>query len=196
MKAFVRGLAALALAGAALAGNVAAQDQATLDTPREKASYMVGLDVARSLAPAGPDLDVAAFERAVRHAFEGGEPLIAEDKVQPLAEVLMTRIAARDGKPPADGKLPEIDREQVGYLVGADVGRQLSPLKAEIELPVMMQGFRTALSGGTPLIDAEEANATGAPSWTAPSSTAPTAADSLPNSAWTRSSRAGPRAWA
>ena len=109
MKAFVRGLAALALAGAALAGNVAAQDQATLDTPREKASYMVGLDVARSLAPAGPDLDVAAFERAVRHAFEGGEPLIAEDKVQPLAEVLMTRIAARDGKPPADGKLPEID---------------------------------------------------------------------------------------
>ena len=159
MKAFVRGLAALALAGAALAGNVAAQDQATLDTPREKASYMVGLDVARSLAPAGPDLDVAAFERAVRHAFEGGEPLIAEDKVQPLAEVLMTRIAARDGKPPADGKLPEIDREQVGYLVGADVGRQLSPLKAEIELPVMMQGFRTALSGGTPLIDAEEASA-------------------------------------
>ena len=103
MKAFVRGLAALALAGAALAGNVAAQDQATLDTPREKASYMVGLDVARSLAPAGPDLDVAAFERAVRHAFEGGEPLIAEDKVQPLAEVLMTRIAARDGKPPAGG---------------------------------------------------------------------------------------------
>jgi len=158
MKAFVRGLAALALAGALLAGPVAAQDPAALDTPREKASYMVGLDVARSIGPAGPDLDLAAFERAVSNAFEGGEPLIAEAQVQPLAEALMARIAARGGQP-AQGALPEIDREQVGYLIGADVGRQLSPLKSEIELAVFMRGLRTALAGEPSLIGVEEANA-------------------------------------
>jgi FKBP-type peptidyl-prolyl cis-trans isomerase FkpA len=159
MKAFARGLAALMVGACALAGGAAAQDKASLDTDRDKASYMVGLDVGRSIGPAGPDLDLAAFERAVANAFAGKDPLIAEDRVQPLAQALMVRIAARNGQPPADGKLPEIDREQVGYLVGADVGRQLAPLKEELALPVLMQGLRTALSGGTPLLDEEQANA-------------------------------------
>ncbi|HEY0310146.1 MAG TPA: FKBP-type peptidyl-prolyl cis-trans isomerase [Luteimonas sp.] len=159
MKAFARGLAALMVGACALAGGAAAQDKASLDTDRDKASYMVGLDVGRSIGPAGPDLDLAAFERAVANAFAGKDPLIAEDRVQPLAQALMVRIAARNGQPPADGKLPEIDREQVGYLVGADVGRQLSPLKHELELSVLMQGLRTSLSGGTPLLATEEANA-------------------------------------
>lgn len=159
MKAFARGLAALMVGACALAGGAAAQDKASLDTDRDKASYMVGLDVGRSIGPAGPDLDLAAFERAVANAFAGKDPLIAEDRVQPLAQALMVRIAARNGQPPAVGKLPEIDREQVGYLVGADVGRQLSPLKHELELSVLMQGLRTSLSGGTPLLATEEANA-------------------------------------
>ena len=159
MKAFARGLAALMVGACALAGGAAAQDKASLETDRDKASYMVGLDVGRSIGPAGPDLDLAAFERAVANAFAGKEPLIAEDRVQPLAQALMVRIAARNGQPPADGKLPEIDREQVGYLVGADVGRQLAPLKEELALPVLMQGLRTALAGGTPLLDEEQANA-------------------------------------
>lgn len=159
MKAFARGLAALMVGACALAGGAVAQDKASLETDRDKASYMVGLDVGRSIGPAGPDLDLAAFERAVANAFAGKDPLIAEDRVQPLAQALMVRIAARNGQPPADGKLPEIDREQVGYLVGADVGRQLSPLKHELELSVLMQGLRTSLSGGTPLLATEEANA-------------------------------------
>lgn len=157
MKAFARGLAALVLAAVPLAA--LAQDKASLDNDREKASYMVGLDVARSIAPAGPDMDVAAFERAVRHALDGGEPLIDEAAVQPLAQALMTRIAARNGKPPADGALPQIDRAKVGYLVGADVGRQLVGIKDEIDVPLMLQAVRTRLSGGTPLLGEEEANA-------------------------------------
>ena len=159
MKAFARGLAALMVGATVLAGSALAQDKASLDTDREKASYMVGLDVGRSIAPAGPDMDLAAFERAIANAFAGKEPLVAEAQVQALAQALMVRIAARDGKPPADGKLPDIDRVQVGYLVGADVGRQLSPLKDELEIPVLMQGLRTTLSGGTPLLGMEEANA-------------------------------------
>ncbi len=159
MKAFARGLAALMVGATVLAGSALAQDKTSLDTDREKASYMVGLDVGRSIAPAGPDMDLAAFERAIANAFAGKEPLVAEAQVQALAQALMVRIAARDGKPPADGKLPDIDRVQVGYLVGADVGRQLSPLKDELEIPVLMQGLRTTLSGGTPLLGMEEANA-------------------------------------
>ena len=159
MKAFVRGAAALLVAATAVLGSAAAQDQATLDTDRERASYMIGLDVGRSIAAVGPDMDLAAFERAVRNALGGGDALITEAQTQPLAQALMTRIAARDGKPPADGKLPPIDRQQVGYLVGADVGRQLAPLAAEVEVPLMVQAVRTVLAGGKPLLDEAQADA-------------------------------------
>ena len=159
MKAFVHGMAVLLVAASAVLGTAAAQDKATLDTARDKESYMVGLDVGRSIGPAGPDMDLAAFERAVANALEGGKPLIPENQVQPLAQALMTRIAARSGKPPADGKVPDIDRAQVGYLIGADVGRQLAPLQSELSLPVLVQAVRTVVGGGTPLLDEAEASA-------------------------------------
>ena len=93
MKAFVHGMAVLLVAASAVLGTAAAQDKATLDTARDKESYMVGLDVGRSIGPAGPDMDLAAFERAVANALAGGKPLIPENQVQPLAQALMTRIA-------------------------------------------------------------------------------------------------------
>jgi FKBP-type peptidyl-prolyl cis-trans isomerase FkpA len=159
MKAFVHGMAVLLVAASAVLGTAAAQDKATLDTARDKESYMVGLDVGRSIGPAGPDMDLAAFERAVANALAGGKPLIPENQVQPLAQALMTRIAARSGKLPADGKVPDIDRAQVGYLIGADVGRQLAPLQSELSLPVLVQAVRTVVGGGTPLLDEAEASA-------------------------------------
>lgn len=132
---------------------------AQLSDERARASYMVGMDVAGSIAPVGPDLDLAAFERAIRHAFSGGEPLLAEAEVQPLARALMQRIAVRAGQAPAGNTLPEVDRQKVGLLVGSDVGRSLAPIQQELELPILLQAVRTVLSGGTPLLDETEAAA-------------------------------------
>ena len=56
-----------------------------LTTEREKASYMVGHDIAHSIAPVAPDLDIAAFERAISNAFDGGKPLLAETRPRPSA---------------------------------------------------------------------------------------------------------------
>src|SRR3546814_10038060 len=67
MKPLLRGAAALLIAIASLpAANVLAQDKQVLASERDKDSYMIGMDVAKSLAPAAEDLDLAAFERAVR----------------------------------------------------------------------------------------------------------------------------------
>jgi FKBP-type peptidyl-prolyl cis-trans isomerase FkpA len=132
---------------------------AQLGDERARASYMVGMDVAGSIAPVGPDLDLAAFERAIRHAFSGGEPLLAEAEVQPLARALMQRIAVRAGQAPAGTTLPEVDRAKVGLLVGSDVGRSLAPIQQELELPVLLQAVRTMLAGDTPLLGEAEAAA-------------------------------------
>ena len=164
MKAFARGIAVLltimvALCGTAVAAPaVAAKDKTVLTTETKKASYMVGVDVARSIAPVGPDLDVAAFERAIQNAFDGGKPLLTEAEAKPVAEALMKRIASRTGQPPADGKLHEVAKDKVGYLVGSDVGRSLVAIKDELDLPVLMQALRTTLAKGTPLLAEAELN--------------------------------------
>src|SRR5699024_8938957 len=105
-----------------------------LTTDRAKVSYMVGHDIARSITPAAPDMDLAAFERAISNAFNGQPPLIAEGEVQQVGQALMMRIASRAGKAPADATIPEVDKQKVAYLVGADVGRNLAPIKGELDL--------------------------------------------------------------
>jgi len=164
MKSLLRGVAALSIALAALpASNVAtAQDKQVLSSEREKSSYMVGMDVAKSLVPAADDLDLASFERAVRNGLDGGEPLIEEKDAIATGQALMQRVAARSGRPvagtPPGTQPPAVDKNKVGLLLGADIGRSLAPLKDEVDLPVVMQALRTALAGGKTLLSDAEAD--------------------------------------
>lgn len=137
-----------------------AQDKPPVMTEREKVSYMVGADVGRSIAQVRPDLDLAAFERAVKNAFAGGKPLLSDDESQAVSRALMQRIGERSGKTlpgVAPGtKAPPVDKAKVGFLVGADVGRSLQPIQAELDLPVLMQAFKTLIAGGKPVLSEAE----------------------------------------
>ncbi|WP_332687255.1 FKBP-type peptidyl-prolyl cis-trans isomerase [Devosia sp.] len=156
MKFSLRGLAVLLTTAVALLGAASAQDKTVLTTERDKASYMVGTDIAQSIAPVAPDLDLVAFERAIKNAFAGGKPLLAEDEAKATGQALMARIGARSGNPPPDGKVPDVAKDKVGYLVGSDVGRSLAAIKDELELPVLLQALRTSFEKGKPLLtDAE-----------------------------------------
>lgn len=162
MKALLRGAAAFAVGLAVVAG-AQAQDKGALSSERDKVSYMVGLDVARSLEAIKDDIDMAAFERAVQNGMQGGEPLLQEAEAREVGQALMQVVAARRGQPvpgQAPGATPPEPpaKDKVGYLVGADVGRSLAPIKDELDLAVTMQALRTALAGGTPLLDEAEAN--------------------------------------
>ncbi|MGI8561448.1 MAG: FKBP-type peptidyl-prolyl cis-trans isomerase N-terminal domain-containing protein [Luteimonas sp.] len=164
MKSLLRGLAALSmLAVLSPVPAALAQDRAALSGERDKVSYMVGMDVAGSIAPAGPDLDLAAFERAVRNAFDGGKPLLTEAEAQSVGPALMQRIALRNGQPvpgmaPGAGP-PPVAKDKVGFLVGADVGRSLAPIREEIDLPVFLRGLADVLQQREPLLAEAEANA-------------------------------------
>jgi len=161
MKGFVRGVAALVLMVAALGAQ--AQEKKVLNTDRDKVSYMIGMDVGSSLSPIGSQIDMAAFERAVRNAFEGGKPLIDDAAAKKTHEALMARLSSQNGQPPGSvSKLPEVSKTDVALLVGADVGRSLKPVKDEIDLPTMMQAVRTTFAKGTLLLTDEEARAIGA----------------------------------
>lgn len=161
MSVGVRGLAAWMMAAALLlTGWVQAQDKPTLTTDREKVSYMIGADVGRSISAVGPDLDFAAFERAIRNAFAGGKPLLSDEEARTVGTALMQRIGERAGKPVpglAPGtKPPAVAKDKVGQMVGTDVGRSLAPIQDEIDMPVFLQAVRTLMASAKPLMtDAE-----------------------------------------
>ncbi|MEZ0470222.1 FKBP-type peptidyl-prolyl cis-trans isomerase N-terminal domain-containing protein [Luteimonas salinilitoris] len=163
MKNAMRGAFALCLLVTWLTAATANAQQPRLENEREKVSYMVGMDVGQSLVPVGPDMDYAALERAVRNAFEGGEPLLDATEMQEVGQALMQRVAARGGQSlpgmPPGAAPPEVDSSKVGLLVGADVGRSLLPIRDEIELPVMLQALRTRIEGGELLLAEAEAEA-------------------------------------
>ena len=161
MSVRFRGLAAwMAAATLLLAAWAQAQDTAVPKTDREKASYMIGADVGRSISAVGPDLDISALERAIKNAFAGGKPLLSDEESRTVGSALMQRIGERTGKPVsgvAPGtKPPTVAKDKVGYMVGTDVGRSLMPIKDEIDLPVFLQAIRTLVVSGKPLMtDAE-----------------------------------------
>jgi FKBP-type peptidyl-prolyl cis-trans isomerase FkpA len=120
---------------------------------------MVGSDIGHSIAPVGPDLDLAAFEKAVRNAFAGGKPLLTPVEAKSTAQTLMVRIGARNGRPAPDGKIPELAKDKVGLLVGTDVGRSLAQIQDEIDMAVFLQAVRTTLANGKALLSEDELNA-------------------------------------
>lgn len=156
MAAWMAAATLLVAAWAQAAQGSAGQDARAPATDREKVSYMIGADVGRSISPAGPDIDLAAFERAVKNAFAGGKPLLTDEESRVVGSALMQRIGERTGKSTpgvAPGtKPPAVAKDKVGYMVGTDVGRSLAPIKEEIDLPVFLQAMRTLLASGKPLM--------------------------------------------
>jgi len=149
-------LCALAL-GLVLHTNSTAQDKSILSTDRERVSYMVGMDVAESLAAVSADIDLAAFARALDNALAGQPPLISEADAAALAPALNQRAAARNGgRIPgmAPGSVPpEVDPVQVGLMLGASVGQQFGNLAGEVELPILIQAIGRVFANETPLLD-------------------------------------------
>lgn len=163
MNKAMRGAAVLCLVVAcAVAVPVGAQVQ-SLESEQARISYMVGMDVGQSIEPVGEDVDYAALERAIRNAFDGGEPLLSEQETAGTAQALMQRVALRGGQTPPGmppgAPPPEVDRAKVGLMVGADIGRSLQPIKDELDLAVVLQGLRTRIEGGQLLLDATQADA-------------------------------------
>lgn len=75
----------------------AAEPVATLDTERQRVSYMVGLDVARDLEPIKDELDVAVVNQAIRRALAGDKPLLDEAAITATRQSFTRHLRDRRG---------------------------------------------------------------------------------------------------
>lgn len=139
-------LGLILIAGALMTTSAFAADK-TLKNEREKFSYMVGMDVGKSIAPAAADLDPAALEKAIRNALAGNKPLVSGAAATRASEVMKARVASRKrGK--NVGALPkDVSKQTISYLVGHAVGTPLTEMKADFDLAPLMQGALDRMSG-------------------------------------------------
>lgn len=157
LRSMRHSLAVIALLGMAGVGPVgAAQAQVrSLDTERAQESYLVGMDVGRSLQAVAPHMDLAVFEATLSSVIAGGDAPLDAAAAQATGEALMRSLSANPSGAASSVAAPA--RDKVGQLLGADIGRSLRPLNAEIDLPVTLQAMRTVLTSGSALLTDEQA---------------------------------------
>ena len=147
------------------AAPAAAKEKSALTSEKDKVSYAIGMDIARSFEPIADFVDTAAMQRAIENAFKGGQPLLGDEQAQATDAALRVAIATRNGQQVpgmAPGSAPPaVNKQNVGLMLGDRmVGPSLLRIKDEIELPVLVQGLQAALSKGPTLLTAQEAAAT------------------------------------
>ena len=81
---FVLGLLLVGL----LAVKVPAGSAAELTTPKDKTSYAIGIDMARSIERMGLDLNPDALLQGARDAFSGGKLLLSDEEFRQIMEAL------------------------------------------------------------------------------------------------------------
>jgi FKBP-type peptidyl-prolyl cis-trans isomerase FkpA len=147
------------------AAPAASKETSLLTTDRQKVSYAIGLDVARSFEPISQDIDLAALQRAIENAFKGGKPLLSDEQTQATDTALRTALAVRNGQQvpgmAPGSQPPSVSKQDVGLMLGdRAVGPSLARIQEDIDLSVLMQAVRTVFDKGTPAMSQQEAAAT------------------------------------
>lgn len=66
-----------------------------LATEKQQASYMIGLDIAKTLETVKDDIDLATINKAMKTALEGGKPLMDEAQTAQVREAFAAKIQAK-----------------------------------------------------------------------------------------------------
>jgi len=81
-----------------LATNVCADEAPALKTQKEKLSYSIGVDVAKSLAKMGMDLDLDVFIKGLKDGFSGKKTLMTDDEMHATMSVFQNDLMKKQSQ--------------------------------------------------------------------------------------------------
>lgn len=90
---------------------------AGLETEKKQVSYMIGLDMAKSLAPIKDDLDVEVIAEAMATAFAGETPKLTEEQSLQVQEAFTAKLQAKQAAEQAE-KAAKGKEEGAAFLAG------------------------------------------------------------------------------
>jgi len=81
-----------------LPGTIYAQDTPTLNSPKEKLSYALGMDLGNQLRRQSVELDPDIFYRALKDALSGGKTLLTEAEARAAIGALQNEIRQKQAE--------------------------------------------------------------------------------------------------
>jgi len=88
-------LVVVVLSGVLLASQLSAEQTPTLKNPKEKISYIIGMDIGRNLKTQSADIDADILARGIKDAFLGGKPLLTEQEVSETMAAFQKELIAK-----------------------------------------------------------------------------------------------------
>src|ERR1019366_4952178 len=85
-------------APAAETGQAAAaksQNDVTLKTPKDKASYVIGMNIGKNLQKDSVDVDPDILLQGIKDALAGGKSLLTDDEAKAALSALQTDVSKR-----------------------------------------------------------------------------------------------------
>jgi FKBP-type peptidyl-prolyl cis-trans isomerase FklB len=77
---------------------VLAEEKPALKTPKEKSSYVIGVDVGRTLQKAGVEIDADLLARGIRDALAGGKLLMNEQEIQETMTAFQAEMTVKQAR--------------------------------------------------------------------------------------------------
>src|SRR4051794_26714886 len=84
-------LIAISIAGAALA-----QEAPATQSPKDKISYALGMDLGTQLRKASVDVDPAVFEQGLKDALSGGNTIMTAEQVKATIAELQAELKKKE----------------------------------------------------------------------------------------------------
>ncbi len=93
------------------AGTAKTQAPLSLDTPKAKASYAIGMNIGKNLKRDSVEIDAAIFYRALKDALAGNKLLLTDEQAKAALTALQTEVRAKEE---AKLKAAAVENKKIG----------------------------------------------------------------------------------
>lgn len=130
-------LAAATVAAFGVSGVAFSKDK--LDTERDKASYMVGMQIGASLQQIKDEVDLPVLFQAIETTLKGGTPLLSQEEAGEVQKNFAERLQAKHAADQAEAAKKNKD-EGEAFLAGNKGKKGVSTTASGLQYQVVTQG--------------------------------------------------------
>ena len=111
----------------------------TLNTPKDKASYAIGMNIGKNLKKDSVEVDPAVLYRALRDAYAGNKLLLTDDQAKAALMALQTEVRAKEE---AKTKAAAVENKKTGdaFLAANKTKEGVVTLPSGLEYKIIKEG--------------------------------------------------------
>ena len=121
------------------AGTAKTQAPLTLNTPKEKASYAIGMNIGKNLKRDSVEIDTAVFYRALKDALAGNKLLLTDEQAKAALTALQAEVRVKEE---AKLKAAAVENKKIGdaFLAANKTKQGVVTLPSGLQYKIIKEG--------------------------------------------------------